>query len=143
MTPTLTRPRPAQLRRAGRGLLVAGGVAILAVATAALVPGMRLPHFVRRVTIVNPTVYRMEVEVSRGPGDGWLDLGGISRESRRNVNEVVDQGERWVFRFRHGGADAGQLAVSRAELARDGWRITVPRHVGERLAAAGTPPSAR
>jgi hypothetical protein len=58
------------------------------------------------------------------------------------VEEVADQGREWVFRFSYGGVDAGELVLSRDRLARDGWNITVPSAVAERLRDAGVQESA-
>lgn len=123
--------------------MVGAGVAAVVVAAAVLLPGMRLPTFVRRVTVTNATAYGIEVEVTNPQRDGWLDLGGFSPMSTRAVHQIVDQGANWVFRFTYGGDDVGQTAMSRAELKRTNWRVTIPAELGERLAAAGRPASAR
>jgi hypothetical protein len=123
--------------------MVSAGVAAVVVAAAVLVPGMRLPTFVRRVTVTNPTAYGVQVEVTDPQRDGWLDLGGFPPSSSRPVLLVVDQGANWVFRFTYGGDDVGQIALTRAELKRTNWRVTIPPELGERLAAAGRPASAR
>ncbi len=60
----------------------------------------------------------------------------------RSVEEVADQGREWVFRFSYGGVDAGELVITPGQLARDGWEITVPSAVAERLHEAGLPESA-
>lgn len=144
MTPTATRPLPARARVRPTWLLAAvlGALALVAVLVA-LAPAFRSEAPVARVTIDNPTVYSVNVEVSsRGDGD-WLDLGAIGREGTKTVEQVTDQGNRWTFRFSYAGVDGGQVTVARADLAAAGWRLTIPETVGQRLHDAGLFPSAR
>lgn len=123
--------------------MVSAGVAAVIVVAVALLPGMRMPTFVRRLTVSNPTPYGIEVEVTTAQRDGWLGVGGFPPGSTRAVDQVIDQGGNWVFRFTYGGQDVGQIALSRAELKRTNWRVTIPAELGDRLAAAGLPRSAR
>jgi hypothetical protein len=97
----------------------------------------------RQLTVDNQTTYDVNVEVTGVNRDRWLDVGYFRRETRRRVEEVADQGREWVFRFSYGGFRAGDLVVSREQLMRDGWRITVPPNVAERLREAGLSESAR
>ena len=144
MTPTLTRPpRPAQSRNVTGNLLIGVAVAAIAVVALALAPGMRLPTFVDRVSITNPTVFGVEAEVRGGGPIAWLDLGGVARESTKSSYEVIDQGRQWMFRFTYAGRPVGEVAISRAQLKAQGWRVEVPAEVGDRLAATGTAPSVR
>ncbi|MFN2504702.1 MAG: hypothetical protein ABR540_10855 [Acidimicrobiales bacterium] len=101
------------------------------------------PSFVPRLTIDNPTVYQLEVELGRPGHDAVVGLGPIRRESTRHFEEVGDQGDRCVFRFSYGGQPGGELVVSRAQLEEARWRIVVPTQVGDRLRDAGLPPSGR
>ena len=55
--------------------------------------------------------------------------------------QVIDQGERWTFRFQHWGDTVGEATESRSELEGDGWRIEVPPSIGDRLEELGRPPS--
>ena len=140
MSRVLIRERPATSPVAlGQMALVAVGAILL------LVLGVRLsgdrPSFVSELTVVNPTVYKLNLELE-GDGQGRLELGTIRREQSWTFQEVIDQGSTWVFGFSYGGVPGGELAVTRAQLEADGWRITVPTHVGERLRLAGLRPSA-
>ena len=74
--------------------------------------------------------------------EGWFDLGSVGRRTRM-VEEVVDQGDEWVFRFAYGGVQAGEIVMPRAELAKEGSKITVPPAVPDRLREAGVSESAR
>ena len=140
MNPVLTRPAPT--RRAGTVLALVLAVVAGLAAAAFLLDAMRSPSFVKQVTVENPTVYNLEVDVSDGRR-GWVGLGTVAREETQAFLEVLDHGDTWVFRFAYGGVEGGEVAVRREELARNRWRVRVPDGVRARLAAAGLEPSAR
>jgi hypothetical protein len=95
---------------------------------------------VDRVTILNPTDYDIDVDVTGSGRDGWLPLAIVEHGSARVVREVIDQGARWTFRFLHEGDEVGEISVARTELERDGWRVEIPAEIGEQLRDLGTPP---
>jgi hypothetical protein len=138
----LTPPRPPSARLASAAIVlvvVAATVGVL-FALARIDPGESTAY--RRLTVDNPSPYNVNIEVAGTDRAGWLDVGSFRREERRTVEEVADQGREWVFRFSYGGVDAGELVLSRDRLARDGWNITVPSAVAERLRDAGVGESA-
>lgn len=141
LNPTLTEPR-ATSRTFGEGLVLVVSVAVVLVVAVVLGPSLRLPHYIARVTLDNPTDYRLEVEVSDVNRSGWLALGEFRRNTSRPAYEVIDQGQRWLFHFSSGGVDGGEVVVSRDELRRSGWKLTVPPDIGSRLRAEGVPASA-
>ena len=143
MSPTLARPRFAPPLNVGANLLIGAAVAVVLLVAVLIEPEMRLPGFVSRVTVANPTDYGLDLEVAGGDRDGWLALGRFPRQSSRPIYEVIDSGRRWVFRFRFQGEVVGEMAVSRVALERGRWRFTVPSEVGERMAAAGFSETAR
>lgn len=98
-----------------------------------------LPATVAEVTIVNGTDYDLDVEVSDGDQHGWLPLAIVQAGATDVSQEVIDQGDVWVFRFRHWGDPVGELSLSRGELERSGWRVEVPVAVSERLRELGRP----
>jgi hypothetical protein len=118
------------------------GVALVAALTSAVASAVRAPADVAALTIDNPTVYQLNVEVSpTGTGD-WLDLGAVGRERSKTVEQIADQGRQWVFRFSYGGLEGGRLVVDRGMLAGAHWTVRVPPEAGERLRAAHLQPSA-
>lgn len=141
MTPVLTRPRPAPPRSRGEILTVVvaavGGLALLLVVFSAL----RLPPFVDAITISNPHEWHVEVEVDGPDRSSWIGLGGVGRATTHTYRSVIDSGKEWMFRFSYGGRDGGELTLSRAELERGGWKVTVPDEFVRRMRAAGVPPS--
>ncbi|MDQ3979021.1 MAG: hypothetical protein M3314_05650 [Actinomycetota bacterium] len=142
MNPTVARPRRPQSRTLGQGLLAVAGIAALAAGVLVTTEATRLPSFVPRLSVINPTPYDVEIDVARPAGPGWLNLGGVRRESIKRLYEVIDQGERWVFRFRYAGREAGEMTVRAQDLRASGWQVAIPAEVGDRLRAAGLSPSA-
>jgi hypothetical protein len=94
---------------------------------------------VERITIVNPTGYDLDVEVTNRDRQGWLPVAIVEARTEDVAQEVIDQGEEWVFRFRHWGDPVGELSLTRAELERNRWRVEVPAEVEERLKELGRP----
>lgn len=143
MTPILTRPRPAPPRH--RGDIAVAVVAVVLGATlllSVIMPALRLPSYVDAVTISNPQAWHAEADVGRPDGSRWISLGHVGREATRTFASVIDPGEEWVFRFAYGGIQQAQLAVSRVELERAGWKLTIPDEFAERIRGAGETPSA-
>jgi hypothetical protein len=142
MTPLLTRPRPAPPR--SRGDVTAAVVATVAgIALLLLImPVLRLPPYIDAVTISNPHAWHVEVEVGRPDGSRWISLGHVGRENTVAFRSVIDPGDEWVFRFAYRGIQQGQVAISRAELERSKWKVTIPDEFAERMRAAGESPTA-
>jgi hypothetical protein len=137
---TPSRPVPSIRRPV---VLAVVALAVVAVAFALGVGSVtRESAFVPTVAVDNPTPYNLQVDVAV-PGEGdVLALGTVPREGSRRFEQVVDLGERWLFRFSFGGEAVGEVVVPRARLEHDGWRLEVPAGVGQELADAGHPPSA-
>lgn len=143
MTPVLTKPRSAPPRSRG-DRVVAVVAAVAAVALLSLViPALRLPPYVDSVTVSNPHVWHAEVDVGRPDGSRWIGLGHVGRENTVTFRSVIDAGDEWTFRFAYGGTEQGQLVVSRAELERSKWTVTIPDTFAARMRAAGESPAAR
>ena len=140
-----TAVRPEAVDRPPRRIGVAAAVAAVALAAAVLLAfvvgvGGRAST-VPRLTYQNPTDYALDVEVSSGPRTGWTTAGHVGQRSTGVANEVVDQGDVWLFRFDSQGATGGELRLTRAELEASGWTVDIPVEVGRRLAEAGAPPT--
>lgn len=142
MSPVLARPRPRSDRT-----LVPQDVVLIAIAAAlgiAAVLGvytaLRGPDVVDRLRVVNETRYLLDIEVTGATGDGWLDLGPISPGESHDFASVVDQGERWIFHVTNGPYDGGEFSMTRRELERARWSVSVPPDVAARLEAGGAAP---
>lgn len=144
MSPVLTRPR----RRSGRALvprdvvlIAVAGVLGISVVLGALT-ALRGPDLVERLRVANQTPYLLDVEVTGGD-DGWLELGPVSPGESHDFDGVVDQGGRWVFHVTTGPYDGGEFSMTRAELERARWQVTIPLVVQSRLEAGGAVPHPR
>jgi hypothetical protein len=94
---------------------------------------------VDEVTIVNNSEYSANVDVTGEARDGWLGLTSVEPQSTTTVQEVIDQGEGWIFRFEYGG-ESEEVEISRRELGRNDWTIEVPQSLEQRLRALDVPP---
>jgi hypothetical protein len=82
--------------------------------------------FIDEVTIVNNTEYPAHVDVTDGTGDAWMGLTTVDPQSTMTIEEVIDQGETWVFRFDYVGKYQEEVEISRRELEQGDWTIEVP-----------------
>ncbi len=94
---------------------------------------------VAEVMIVNGTPFDLDVEVNGGDRGSWLPVAIAEAGSTAAAQEVIDQGEVWIFRFRHWGDPVGELSLTRDELERSGWKVKVPERVSQRLLDLGRP----
>ena len=143
MNPVLTEP-PSQSPRIARAgaLLIAlalGAGVIFALSRL----GLGETASPRSVTVENPSPYIINVAVSGAEREGWVDVGSVRRENRETFEQTPDPGVEWVFRFSYAGVDAGELVVTRNQLAQDGWSVTVPPESTEQLRQADVPESVR
>jgi hypothetical protein len=97
------------------------------------------PPRIDEITIVNGTDYDLDVEVTGEPRQGWLPVAIVEAGSTDVSEEVIDQGDVWVFRFRHWGDPISELSLDRGELEESGWRVEVPEAVSDRLQELGRP----
>lgn len=142
MNPVATRPVRRNVRLPmGTAAYAVAGVAALAVLLPLL--GALRSHDVRHgLTVTNPSPWLAEVDVDR-PGEApALRLGGVAPEASVTFDAVLEQGERWVFRFSYGGEDPVEVVLDRAALEQAGWSVTVPETFARRMRAARIPPSA-
>jgi hypothetical protein len=116
-------------------LAVAGTLPLVAAA-------LRDPVHVDRVAVENSSPWRLNVAVSDADEDGWYQLGPVDREELRDFREVVDQGERWTFRFSYDGS-AVTTDLTRDELAEAGWQVSVPDALAAELEESGVPETPR
>ncbi len=140
MTPVVTRPRPVPAGAKGRTLALLASSVVVAIAFVVLT-GADSPGRVERITVDNPHEWAASVDVAAIEEDGWVGLGTVDRQTSHTFEEVPEQGRQWRFRFSYGGAEGGEVAISRSELERRGWRVEIPNTFAERMRAAGLAPS--
>jgi hypothetical protein len=95
--------------------------------------------FVDSITIVNDTDFPAQTEVAGADRNSWLLLAHAQQRQTTTVEEVIDQGETWIFRFDYIGKHEEEVEVSRRELEQDDWTIEVPLSFEQRLRALGVP----
>jgi hypothetical protein len=140
MRPVNTQPRPMPAGAKARTLaLLASGVVVAIAFTVMTAAGS--PGHVERVTVDNPHEWAASIEMAAVEKGGWVGLGTVDRQMSHTFEEVLDQCRQWRFRFSYGGADGGEVAISRSELERRGWRVEISNTFAERMQAAGLAPS--
>lgn len=106
-----------------------------------LLADCRGSSYVERIVLANPTDYNVRVYVKGADDNSWLSLGIAQRNEETQVQEVIDQGGTWVFRFEYVGEELGEDRVSRSDLVGNRWRYEIPLRVGEMLREKGYAPS--
>ncbi|MDQ4134350.1 MAG: hypothetical protein M3179_14380 [Actinomycetota bacterium] len=141
--PTVQAPRkiPASLPRSNV-LLAVVGAALAGALLLTLSSPLESPERVDHITVVNPQAWNAEIDVTTEARDGWLGIGAVDRQDEQTFGEVIDQGDRWVFRFSYGG-EQSELVVDRGQLESEQWRVTVPSQFAERMRVGGVVESAR
>jgi hypothetical protein len=137
---TTDRPAPGRDRARVGPLGWSWLLAALATVTF-LIGGNRLlagPPFVHRITVVNPTPYVIDVDLTGADRHGWLLLGEAEQRTTTVFEEVLDQGSIWIVRLADG--EGGELRFTRNELVRAGWRVEIPTATETRLRPAWGPP---
>ncbi len=145
MDPT-TKPRiepngPARARFHLHADLVAVAASILAAVVVAILV-LPSPSHVGQLTVANASEYDVGVEVTGPHHDGWMPVATVAATTTATVEDVFDQGDVWIFRFRAQGVDAGEQQFTRAQLSANGWTVQVPAQVVDRLRTGGVKPSA-
>jgi hypothetical protein len=114
-------------------------VALLAVAL--LSSSLRAGPYVSRVTFDNSSAYSFEVTVASGSHSATTLLGNVAAKNDTSVHSIYDQGSTWTFRFASQDQSVGEVVMSRSDLVRDGWHVTVPDRFAQALASEGVPPT--
>lgn len=97
---------------------------------------VRPPPRVAHVDIENRSATGLEVSVAPSPGGVELGLTEALPRSTTRVQDVLDQGDQWVFRVATASCPPIDVPVSRARLAQDDWRFVIPDRVAAALASA-------
>jgi hypothetical protein len=141
MSPTdlSTRPARAGSRAPLIALVVVGAIVALALLRLAAV-AMDTPDAVDRVTIVNETDFGVDVDLRSAPDGARLLLGRALPAADTTRREVLDAGDVWIFSFLRAGVDAGEVRLTRDQLAAADWRVTVPDDVVATIEESGQNP---
>jgi hypothetical protein len=116
---------------AGIAVAVAAiGLLVLLRATLSGTPGHHT------VQIDNQTGLELRVEVLDASGTA-VSLGVARPRSSTAVAEAVDVGQDWTFVASYGRQEVFRTALSRAELASQGWTVRIPGSMTAGLERAG------
>lgn len=141
MSPSLTIPRPSPTRARPAIAPYLAAAAFLALAIPLLPRAVWVPPHVAAVVVGNDSAYAVTVDVVDADGSR-IPVGSLQPGTTATFREIVDVGERWTFVYGSRGSEVTRT-TERAALARDGWRADVPAELGDRLDAAGEPPTPR
>jgi hypothetical protein len=112
---------------------------ILLAATLLLFSACESVSYVDQVVIVNDTSYTAGVDV-RGKDSEWVALATVEAGETRDVGQVIDQGELWIFRFAYLLHDPVDIEISRKELVDAKWHVEVPAGFEDGLREEGVIP---
>src|SRR4051794_32420521 len=119
--------RPTVQQRSSR---VSGLLAAVVLGVAAIVAVnftlFKDPTFVETIRVDNPTDYVIHIEVGTPESGSRLPLGAAVQNCVSDFHTVIDQGSTWVVSLRTQGRAAGDLTVTRDQLAHDNWTIRLP-----------------
>lgn len=140
MKPDIAAPRrPPTVAPAIAAVLA--GLVLLGLVLGPLSTLFERPSIVPRITFINPSEYDLAIEATDDGRDGWVSVGTARRKSTTIQEEIIDQGDVWIFRFAAQGQDAGDFEISRDDLERSNWTVRIPDTIAEELRAQGAPPS--
>ena len=98
------------------------------------------PAHVETLTVANGTEYPADVSVSDEDGGEWLPLGLVGADEARSFRNVLDQGERWTFRYEYFAEHPVEVSLDRADLEGARWRLEVPGSYATELEQEGIEP---
>ena len=126
-----------------RSIVGSDWFAIIAVCVLGLLVGTLVLDKPERVDIEisNPTAFALSIEVTDIEREGWQPTARLGPGATRTIEDIIDQGGIWVFRFFGQGRDGGELEVTRHDLERADWHLDIPAAIGDLLAAQGALPT--
>jgi hypothetical protein len=127
--------RPKLYRRAHLGSVA--GIVAVALSFALLARMLTLPPSVHHLRIDNPSKFDLSIAVTSGDHDGWMSVGSARRNATTGFDDVLDQGDVWIFRFSAQARSAAEVRVTRGEMASAGWQLSIPPQVSDDLRAQG------
>jgi hypothetical protein len=124
-----------------RSMYLVGGVVVAMLLV--LLVGSRLvssPKHVQSITVRNDTAFVVRVATSNQLHGAETPLGVIGANATATFSGVADEGSTWFISTSSEGVDAGTVAMSRSDLARAHWTITIGPDVDAKFRAAGLTP---
>jgi|KBSSwiStaDraftv2_1062776.scaffolds.fasta_scaffold957671_1 opacity protein-like surface antigen len=139
--PVITAPQPSTDERLGVGAVITIVIAVLALLLVGWTGQLAAPRHVDHLVIDNPAAWSATVDARRVGAAGWTGIGTVGPATKREYSEVLDMGANWNLRFRAPGGVEVTTVVTRDELKRSGWTMSVPAAFAAAAKAAGLPPS--
>jgi len=126
MSPVALESQPTAVRRTRAAASVACVVVAAIAAFIGLSALVRGPDFVDRVTLENRTGLALGVAVTDHDEGALLGVATVSPTRTAVVEDIVDQGDRWVFVLTSAGEPVGRIQLTRDELESRDWRVVLP-----------------
>ena len=92
------------------------------------------------VTFANETAWDIGVELALA-NDSRMLIATIEADQTRTVEEIIEPGEVWAFRWKFRGQEVALTKISDGDLRAAGYRVSVPTEVTEELRDEGAPPA--
>lgn len=142
MPPTLTRPAATQpTRPEGRAVVAWGAAALVALAAVLASPAVLDEPATVDVVVVNESSRAVTVHVQGDEGAPLLPVATVDAGEERSVEQVLDQGDRWLVTYSVAGVEVGGADLPGDELAAGGFRLSIPASVDEAAGAEGIEPT--
>ena len=141
MTPLTMRGRQVRTRLYDPAVVAQLAVAVLAVGTLLFAMSILALPDRTPVTVVNGTDWDIDVAIHAPGASARTVFGRVDRGDTRTQPGLIDPGDEWVFAFRHGGTDLGELRLSRGELDDLDHTVEVPPEVTQKARDLGLTPS--
>jgi hypothetical protein len=133
MTATTTETRPRGARRITLTWVlptVFALAAILLVAGLTLgVPGRETLRFDNRTGVA------VRVTASDDDRTGWLPVGTIDARGHARIEQVIDQGDVWRFRYEVGPDRIAEVRRTREQLEAASWTVVIPADAADVLSS--------
>jgi hypothetical protein len=136
-----TRARTARTRIYDPTLVAQVAVAVVALGAVLLAAHQLALPPRTEVTVANDTAYDVDVVVHAPDQHGVVVFGRVGHGLTRSQPHLIDVGDDWVFSFRHGGDELGELRMSRQDLEGLDHRVDVPADVARRAQDLGFHPA--
>jgi hypothetical protein len=130
-TTTETRPRgarPAALTWVIPAVFVLAAVLLVVSLTLAM-PGRETLRFDNRTDVA------VRVTASDDGRNGWLPVGTVDARGRASVEEVIDQGDVWRFRYEVGPDRIAEVRRTRDQLEASKWTVVIPPDAADALSS--------
>jgi hypothetical protein len=131
MTATTTETRPRGARRITLTWVLPAVLALVAmllvVALTLGAPGRETLRFDNRTDVA------VRVTASDDGRNGWLPVATVDAQGRSRVDEVLDQGDVWRFRYEVGPDRIAEVRKTRDQLATADWTVVIPPEAADAL----------